>query len=108
MRLKFLFIIPCILLIVVIKISASWGLADIEKQQVRVSIKQWENDIDSFSKEEWTKAHSIVKAALEKDPDNPDLLSLMGNIYEWNHFKMMINFRTIKMLSWHLSPIEKP
>ena len=87
MRLKFLFIIPCILLIVVIKISASWGLADIENRKVRISIKQWENDVDSFSTEEWGKTFSYAKAALEKDPDNPDLLSLMGNVYEWNSFQ---------------------
>jgi tetratricopeptide (TPR) repeat protein len=74
-------------LIVLIKISASWGLADIENQKVRVSINRWENDIDSYSTEDWDKTFSYTKTALEKDPYNPDLLSLMANIYEWNSFQ---------------------
>lgn len=87
MRLKYLLIIPCFLLIVVIKISASWGLADVENKKVRVSINRWENDIDSFSTDDWDKTFSYAKAALEKDPHNPELLSLMGNVYEWNSFQ---------------------
>ena len=58
-----------------------------------ISIQQWENDIDSFSTEEWSKIHSIAKAALEKDPDNPGFLSLMGNVYEWNSFQSDDQFR---------------
>ncbi len=87
MRLKYLLVIPCFLLIVVIKISASWGLADVENQKARVFIKQWENDVDSFSSEDWNKAYSTAISALEKDPYNPELLSLMGNVYEWNSFQ---------------------
>ena len=87
MRLKYLLIIPCFLLIVIIKISASWGLADIDNYKVRVSIKQWENDVDSFSTEDWDKTYSTAKAALEKDPYNPELLWLMGIVNEWNSFQ---------------------
>jgi len=87
MRLKYLLVIPCFLLIVVIKISASWGLADVENQKARVYLKHWVNDANSFSTEDWDKAYSYVKSALEKDPYNPELLSLMGNVYEWNSFQ---------------------
>ncbi len=87
MRSKYLLVIPCFLLIVVIKISASWGLADVENQKARVFIKQWENNVDSFSSDDWDKAYSTAKAALEKDPHNPELFSLLGNVYEWNSFQ---------------------
>ncbi len=87
MRSKYLLVIPCFLLIIVIKISASWGLADVENQKARVFIKQWENNVDSFSSDDWDKAYSTAKAALEKDPYNPELFSLMGNVYEWNSFQ---------------------
>ena len=87
MRLKYLLVIPCFLLVVVIKISASWGLADFENQKARVFIKQWENNVDSFSSDDWDKAYSTAKAALEKDPHNPELFSLLGNVYEWNSFQ---------------------
>ncbi len=87
MRFRYLLIIPCLLLIVVIKVSGSWGLADIENQKARTSIKQWENDVDSYSLDDWKKVYSYVSGALEKDPDNPDLLTLMGNVYEWNTFQ---------------------
>ena len=87
MRVRYLLIIPCFLLLVVIIISGSWGLADIEKQKVHASIKQWENDIDSYSSDEWNKVYSTARQALDKDPNNPDLLTLMGNVYEWNTFQ---------------------
>ncbi len=87
MRVRYLLIIPCFLLIAVIKVSGSWGLADVGKQKVHASIKQWVNDIDSYSTEDWKKVYSYATGALEKDPGNPDLLKLMGNVYEWNTFQ---------------------
>lgn len=87
MRVRYLLIIPCLLLIAVIKVSGSWGLADVGKQKVNASIKQWVNDIDSYSTEDWKKNYSYAREALDKDPNNPELLTLMGNIYEWNIFQ---------------------
>lgn len=86
MRFRYLLIIPCCLLIIAIKISGSWGLADIERQKARAFVEQWENDFESFREEDWNEVVSYAKAAVDKDPDNPDLLSLMGNVYEWNAF----------------------
>jgi len=87
MQFRYLFIIPCCLLIIAIITAGSWGLADIENQKVRSSIKQWENDFESFNAEDWNMVISHAKAALDKDPHNPDLLTLMGNVYEWNSFQ---------------------
>ena len=87
MRVRYLLIIPCFLLVAIIKVSGSWGLADVGKQKVNVSIKQWGNDVDSYSSDEWQKVYSYVSGALDKDPNNPDLLILMGNVYEWNTFQ---------------------
>ena len=86
MKIRYLLIIPCFLLIVIIKMSGSLGLADVESLKARASIKQWQNDSQSFNTDDWDKVYSYVKAALENDPNNPDLLSLMGNVYEWNTF----------------------
>ena len=86
MKFRYLLIIPCCLLIIAIKISGSWGLADVERQKARTFIEQWENDFESFREEDWNKVVSHAKAAVDKDPDNPDLLFLMGNVYEWNAF----------------------
>ena len=86
MKFRYLLIIPCCLLIIAIKISGSWGLADVERQKARTFIEQWENDFESFREEDWNKVVSYAKAAVDKDPGNPDLLFLMGNVYEWNAF----------------------
>ena len=86
MRFRYLLIIPCCLLIIAIKISGSWGLADIERQKARAFVEQWENDFESFRVEDWNEVVSYAKAAVDKNPDNPDLLFLMGNVYEWNAF----------------------
>ncbi len=87
MRFRYLLIIPCLLLIVVINVSGSWGLADLNKQKVNASIRLWEYDIDAYSTENWKLVHWYARQALKKDPDNPDLLSLMANVYEWNSFQ---------------------
>ncbi len=87
MRFRYLLIIPCLLLIVVINVSGSWGLADVKKQKVNASIRLWEHDVDSYSTENWKLVHWYARQALKKDPDDPDLLSLMGNVYEWNSFQ---------------------
>ena len=87
MRFRYLLVIPCLLLIVVINVSGSWGLADVKKQKVNASIRQWQNDIDSYSTENWKLVHWYASQALNKDPDNPDLLLLLGNVYEWNSFQ---------------------
>ena len=86
MQIRYLLIIPCCLLIIAIKISGSWGLADVEYQKARAFVERWENDFESFREEDWNKVVLYAKAAVDKDPDNPDLLSLMGNVYEWNAF----------------------
>ena len=87
MRSRYLLVIPCLLLIVVINVTGSWGLADVKKQKVNASIRLWEHDVDSYSTENWKLVHWYARQALKKDPDNPDLLSLMGNVYEWNSFQ---------------------
>jgi cytochrome c-type biogenesis protein CcmH/NrfG len=87
MRFRYLLIIPCFLLLVVIYVSGSWGIADVKKQKVNASIRLWQNDIDSYSTDNWKIVHWNAKQALNKDPDNPDLLLLMGNAYEWNSFQ---------------------
>lgn len=84
MKFRYLLILPCFLLAVAIKISGSWGLADVDSRKVRISIERWENSSEPFNKEEWNKTYSYATQALEKDPDNPELLLLMGNVYEWN------------------------
>ena len=87
MRFRYLLIIPCLLLLVVINVTGSWGLADVKKQKIHSSIRLWEHDVDSYSTENWEIVHLYARQALKKDPDNPDLLSLMGNVYEWNSFQ---------------------
>jgi len=87
MQIRYLLIIPCCLLIIAIKISGSWGLADVEYQKARAFVERWENDFESFREEDWNKVVSYAKAAVDKDPDNPDVLSLMGSVYEWNTFR---------------------
>ncbi len=107
-------------------IAGFWGLADINGQTVRQSLKLWESDISMLNHTEWTSAYDRISKAVKHDPSNPELLTLMANVQEWkiyldkddeenNHYLSMAlgnyrkaaNFRPAWPYSWSQISLAK-
>ncbi|MGK0298271.1 MAG: hypothetical protein ACI9XC_001890 [Gammaproteobacteria bacterium] len=83
MTYRHLLIIPCLILIGLIITAGSRGLADINVKSTQKSLLQWVNDVNTLNKAEWTIAYDRVSKAIDQDPLNPELLTLMANVQEW-------------------------
>jgi len=80
---RYLFIIPCLILIGLTITAGYRGLADIDVKSAQRRTTLWEDDVSTLNKTEWTIAYNSVSEALDKDPLNPELLTLMANVQEW-------------------------
>jgi len=69
------------LLLWLIYLSFSYGLADILAEQANYEMQLWENQ--ELTLDTWNSTQTILQQALQFDPQNPDLLEMMGKMYDW-------------------------
>jgi len=68
-------------LIYLIYVAASWGLAELIGVQVRESLAKWQKQ--GVEQPEWNRVHDASVDALEFAPNSPDLMMTMGHVYFW-------------------------
>ncbi|OAD20276.1 O-Antigen polymerase [Candidatus Thiomargarita nelsonii] len=68
-------------LIYLIYVAASWGLAESIGVQVRESLAKWQKQ--GVEQSEWNVIHDVSVDALEFAPNSADLMMTMGHVYFW-------------------------
>jgi len=68
-------------LIYLIYVAASWGLAESIGVQVRESLAKWQKQ--GVEQSEWNVIHDASVDALEFAPNSADLMMTMGHVYFW-------------------------
>ncbi|EDN67384.1 hypothetical protein BGP_1766 [Beggiatoa sp. PS] len=66
--------------------ATSYGLADVFAEQAHYEMQQW--SAKKLTSETWTSTQTTLQNALQLDPQNPDLLEMMGEIYYWKAQKI--------------------
>lgn len=74
------FLIP--IFVYLIFIAVSRGIADVTVNKAQTLMNGWVSG-KTVQTEEWNDAHTSLLSALSLTPENPDYLSLLGNLYEW-------------------------
>ena len=64
-----------------IYLTFSYGLADIFAEKANYEMQLWENQ--EVALDTWNSTQTTLQRALQFEPQNPDLLEMMGKIYDW-------------------------
>jgi len=83
---KSVMVILMVALLYLIALAGSWGVADLIARQVRVSMEKWPQQEIVLS--DWTSAHDATAYALQRTPNHPGLLMIMGSVYYWQGSKI--------------------
>ena len=76
------------LLVWLIYMATSYGIADVFAEQAHYEMQQW--SAKKLTSETWTSTQTRLQNALQLDPQNPDLLEMMGEIYYWKAQKISL------------------
>ena len=81
--LRFLIYFLIIILVYFIYVAANRGVGDVNSYHARVIMDSWASGKKVVEKNDWDAAHQSLLSALDRSPENPDYLTLLGNLYEW-------------------------
>lgn len=73
-------------LVWLIYMATSYGLADVFAEQASDEMQQWATQ--KITVETWTSTQAMLQKALQFEPQNPNLLEMMGQIYYWKAQKI--------------------